>query len=64
MSEKPNARELAFHYLASQHETLNEEEYLKKFVSAEAKFTELLASAAQYAEDVGMKVWETLGRKP
>jgi len=59
MSEKLNARELAFHYLASQHEKLSEEAYLAKLIESEARFTELLASEAQDP----LSIWDTLGRQ-
>ncbi len=63
MSEKYSARELAFHYLASQHETLSEEAYLTKLISTEARFTELLAAIDQQTEDARMKVWADLGQR-
>lgn len=64
MSEKYNARELAFHYLARLPDALSEEAYLAKLISAEAKFTELLAAADRPSEDSGLKTWEMLGRQP
>lgn len=64
MSEKYNARELAFHYLARLPDALSEEAYLAKLVSVEAKFTELLAAADQPLEDSALKTWEKLGRQP
>lgn len=64
MSEKYNARELAFHYLARLPDSLSEEAYLAKLVEAETNFTALLAAADQPPEDSSLKTWEMLGRQP
>lgn len=64
MSEKYNARELAFHYLARLPDALSEEAYLAKLISTEAKFTEILTASDRPSEDSGLKTWEMLGRQP
>lgn len=64
MSEKYNARELAFHYLARLPDTLSEEAYLAKLVEAEAKFTALLEPENPPKPANPLNVWSALGRQP
>lgn len=58
MSEKLNARELAFHYLARHQGNMSEEDYLQKLVNAEARFIELLEPANPPAPDSPPGSWQ------
>lgn len=58
MSEKFNARELAFNYPARTPGKMSEDEYLQKLVSAEARFTELLAPANPPAPEHPLGSWQ------
>ncbi|EBB2410607.1 hypothetical protein C2J41_18045 [Salmonella enterica] len=63
MSEKLNVRELAFHYLASQHEKLSEEAYLEKLMKAEAEFSRLLESANPPKFNDPLETFHQLGKQ-